>query len=121
MDYQNPTQTGGPSMGQQKSLPNSTAVLVLGILSIVLCMCYGIIGLACGIIAIVLAKKDKQLYNSMPDAYTIGSLKNLNAGRICAIIGVCLSSLYIVYVIFILATIGTAILSNPSHIFEQYR
>jgi hypothetical protein len=36
MDYQNVTPPGGPGMGSQRSLPNSTAVLVLGILSTVL-------------------------------------------------------------------------------------
>lgn len=121
MDYQNPTQTGGPALGPQKSLPNATAVLVLGILSIVLCFCYGIIGLTCGIIAIILAKKDKALYASMPDAYTVSSYKNLNAGRVCAIIGLCLSALYILYVIFIIATVGTVILSNPTQYFDQMR
>ena len=37
-----------------QSVPNATAVLVLGIVSIVTCFCYGIIGLACAIIALVL-------------------------------------------------------------------
>ncbi len=49
-----------PSMGidNQKNLPNSTAVLVLGILSIVGCIFYGIPGIICGIIAIVLHGKE---------------------------------------------------------------
>ena len=37
----------------QQQLPNATAVLVLGIISIVGCFCYGIIGLILGIIALV--------------------------------------------------------------------
>ncbi len=78
---------------QQRPLPNSTAVLVLGILSIVTCFCYGILGLILGIIAMVLAGKDKSLYASLPDEFTQGSFKNLNAGRICAIIGIILSLL----------------------------
>ena len=43
---------------EKRNLPNGTAVLVLGILSIVTCCCYGFIGLTFGIIAVVLANKD---------------------------------------------------------------
>ena len=38
-----------------RSLPNATATLVLGIVSIVSCWCIGIVGLTCGIIALYLA------------------------------------------------------------------
>jgi hypothetical protein len=84
------------------ALPNSTAVLVLGILSIVLCFCYGIIGLILGIIALSLSSKDLQRYNLNPGQYTVSSYNNLKAGRVCAIIGTVLSSLYfiIIYIIF---------------------
>jgi hypothetical protein len=41
------------------ALPNSTAVLVLGIVSIVMCLCYGIVGLICSIVSLVLYSKDK--------------------------------------------------------------
>ena len=37
----------------QQPLPNSTAVLVLGILSIAICWCYGLFGVTMGIIALV--------------------------------------------------------------------
>jgi hypothetical protein len=77
------------------SLPNATAVLVLGIISIVGCCCFGIVGLICGIIALILAKSDLALLNAEPGKYTENSAKNLRAGRTCAIIGVSLSSLYI--------------------------
>jgi hypothetical protein len=68
-----------------------------------------------------LANKDKKLYAATPEAFTQGSLKNLNAGRVCGIVGLCLSALYVLYVIFILAVFGTAILSDPSRLFEQWR
>lgn len=106
-----------------QSLPNSTGVLILGILSIVFFLCYfclGILGLTLGIIALVLAKKDLKLYNSQPNNYTSSSLSNLKAGKICAIIGICLSSLWliigIIYIVFILIFAGGAfneILNNP--------
>ena len=105
----------------QLPLPNATAVLVLGIVSIVTCFCWGIIGLTCAIIALVLAKKDMALYNATPGAYTPGSYSNVKSGRVCAIIGLCLSALYVVYVLFLIITIGTAFLSNPQDIFRQYQ
>ncbi|WP_435524383.1 CCC motif membrane protein [Chryseobacterium indoltheticum] len=57
-------------MNQQK-LPNATAVLVLGIVSIVGCCCYGVLGLIAGIIGLVLYKKDNALYQSNPTLYSI--------------------------------------------------
>ena len=88
-----------------KNLPNSTAVLVLGIISIVTCLFYGVIGLVCGIIALVLFKKDNNLYNSNPSLYTEPSYKNLKAGQICAIIGLSLSALFILFMVFVFGAI----------------
>ena len=42
---------------ERQNLPNATTSLVLGILSIVTCLCYGVIGLPLGIIAVVLGNK----------------------------------------------------------------
>ncbi|MGQ9847518.1 MAG: CCC motif membrane protein [Bacteroidales bacterium] len=83
----------------QMPLPNSTAVLVMGIISIVLCWCFGIVGIILGIISLVLAAKSKKLYKEDPEKYTIGSYNNLQAGYICAIIGLSLSALYLIFVI----------------------
>ena len=89
-----PPQNGGMGFnGMQQSLPNATIVLVLGILSIVLCCCYGILGLIPAIIALVLSKKDRALYTANASLYTESSFKNLNAGRVCAIIGLVLNIL----------------------------
>jgi hypothetical protein len=97
----------------QRPLPNGTAVLVLGIISLVGCLCYGIVGIVCGIIALVLAGKDLKLYNAEPTLYTPGSFSNLKSGRICAIIGLSLSSLYLVFLIIYITTVGWAFLSHP--------
>ena len=109
------------SSNQPIALPNATAVLVLGIIAIVGCVCYGLVGLICGIIALVLAKKDLTLYNANPSAYTPGSFSNLKAGRVCAIIGLSLSILYLLFVVFIIATIGFAALSDPTHFMQNLR
>ena len=100
-------------------LPNATVVLVLGILSIVTCCCYGVVGVICGIIALVLAKSATNLYISYPGKYTEDSYKNMNAGKICAWIGIVLSALYLFFMIWLIATIGINGLSDPSLIYER--
>ncbi|MFZ4056782.1 MAG: CCC motif membrane protein [Ferruginibacter sp.] len=94
-----------------QALPNATAALVLGILSIVGSFCYGIVGLICGIIGLVLANKDRKLYQASPDLYSASSYSSSNAGRTCSIIGIILSSLMFVIIIIYLIFIGTLISS----------
>jgi hypothetical protein len=95
-----------PTGGMPQPIPNATGVLVLGIVSIVLCWCGGIVGLIAGIIALVLHSKGVSTYNANPSSYTSGSLQNMNAGRICAIIGIILSFLYLIYMVFLVAQYG---------------
>jgi len=107
-------------MGYQ-SLPNSTAVLILGILSIAFCCCYGILGLIPAIIALVLSKKDKALYVANPQYYSLSSYKNLNAGRVCAIIGLVLNILSLLYFVAILVLFGFGVFSDPHKMQEMIR
>lgn len=81
------------------ALPNATPVLVLGIISLVGCFLYGIPGLVCGIIAIMMHKKDKALYDSNPGKYA-ESFKTSKAGQICGIVGVSLSAAFIAFLVF---------------------
>ncbi len=97
----------------QVPVPNSAAVLVLGILSIVFCFCYGFIGLVLGIIALVLAGKANAIYKSNPTNFTVSSFNNLKAGKICGIIGTILSALMLVYVIVVFFIIGAAMTGLP--------
>jgi hypothetical protein len=94
-------------------VPYSTSVLVLGILSITLCWCAGIVGTTLGIIALVQASRGTQAYLEAPSAYREGSYSNLKAGKVCAIIGLSLSGLYLLYFIFNLILFGAAISSMP--------
>jgi M penetrans paralogue family 26 len=110
---------------QKQILPNSSAVLVMGILSLVSCWCYGFFGLIFGIISLVLAQKSLKLYNENPELYTISSYKNLNAGKICAIIGLSISGLVIliglVYLLIVGAAIGTVFSTLPwEEIFDNF-
>jgi M penetrans paralogue family 26 len=85
---------------EQRPLPNGTAVLVLGILSIVVCF-------ITGIIALVMAKKDMALYNANPGMYSPASLSNIKTGKICAIIGIVLQGIGIlVYIVILVVAIG---------------
>jgi uncharacterized protein YacL len=86
-------------------LPNSTAVLVLGILSIIVC-CF--LGLIMAIIALVMASRGKALYEANPGKYTESSFNNMKAGRICAIIGLILSLLVSLYYFILIAIVGAA-------------
>lgn len=108
-----------PQFGQQ-SLPNSTAVLVLGIISIVGCICYGIPGLICGIIALVMAGKAKKMLTENPTLYSESSVKNMNAGRICAIIGTILSALYFLFFVVYLVIVGSVVSSMPWESMGKY-
>ncbi|MDN3594613.1 CCC motif membrane protein [Zunongwangia endophytica] len=78
----------------KEKLPNSTLILVFGILSIIGCCCYGVLGIIFGILAIVLANKAKALYYANPDLYM--GYENVKTGRILGIIGLVLSILAIV-------------------------
>jgi M penetrans paralogue family 26 len=81
----------------KKPLPNATAVLVLGICSIVVCS-------ICGIVGLILANQDMRLYNQNPEMYTEASLSNIKAGRICSIIGVVLLGIGLLVVLVMLMT-----------------
>ena len=112
-------QTQPQQITVQQQLPNATAILVLGIISIALCWCYGVIGITLGIIALVMSGKTMALYKSTPDAYTIGSYNNAKAGRICAIVGLSLSALYLIFIIIYIAIIGAALSSMPWDMMNQ--
>ncbi len=94
--------------GGQIAIPNSVGVLVLGILSIVFCWCYGILAIIMGIIAIILANQGEKLYQLNPRAYTLASYKNLKAGKICGIIGLSLGAVYILIIIVYVIVLGSA-------------
>jgi hypothetical protein len=102
------------------ALPNAAAVLVLGIISIVGCCGYGIVGLVCGIIAIVLSNKDLKMYKADPSLYTPGSYSNLKSGRVCAIVGLSLSALAFIFIVIYFFVIGAAILTHPYEMFNQH-
>lgn len=88
----------------KRPLPNATVTLVLGIVSIPLCCCYfGVPSLASAIIALVVSSKDKSKYKANPELYSPESYRNLNAGRVCAIIGLVLTVLFLMCIFALFA------------------
>lgn len=105
---QNPYQQnpmGGNPMGMQQDVPNATGVLVLGICAIVICG----LGPILGTIGLVMSNTAKRLVAANPGLYKESSVKNLNAGRICSIIGLCLGALVWIYYIVVIIFAATVI------------
>lgn len=102
---------------EQKKLPNATVVLILGILSILSCCCYGIIGIIIGGIALMLYKKDKKIYDQNPSLYV--NYANLNTGRILAVIGLVFNILFILYLIWAISFFGWEALQNQELLQEK--
>ena len=97
-------------MSQQETLPNSTAVLVLGICSIAFGCIF--VGLILGIIGVALSGKGRKMYKTNPENYT--GYGALNAGFIMSIIGIVIGGLYFIYWIIFVMIIGAASMSLPS-------
>lgn len=101
--------TGNKNVVVREQVPNATAVLVLGILSLLFWCCWGI-GLILGIIGLILGVKSKKIYKEDPERYSVSSYKNLNAGYICSLIGTILAGLYLLLIIIGLL-IGTSFMN----------
>lgn len=100
----NPNPYDYSAYNRREGLSNATATLVLGICTIILnlsCCCFPI-GAVTGVIALVFGHTGRTLYRNDPDKYTENSYKNLNAGFICAIIGLALG-IFICFIGFVMA------------------
>jgi hypothetical protein len=95
---------------EKQKLPNATAVLVLGILSIIGNCCYIIPGFIFGLIAIILSIGDTKKHRENPDLYS--NYANLNAGKILAIIGLVLSIIFIGICVYFVMTLGIEAFEN---------
>ena len=104
---------------EKQKLPNSTLILVFGIISIVTCCCYGVLGLIFAVIALVMAKKATTLYMENPELYD--GFNNVKTGKILAYIGLALNVIYLVYTIWLFATLGTdGIMNMQEEIMKRY-
>ena len=98
-----PYNSGNPGNRVPEDLPNSTAILVLGILSIIFA---GFIGIILAIIALGTAKNARYAYEDYPGDYTEASYARVNAGRICAIVGLCLAAVIFSIMLAIFVIVG---------------
>ncbi|WP_378187460.1 CCC motif membrane protein [Aquimarina sp. W85] len=104
---------------EKQTLPNSTLILVFGILSILGCCCYGFFGIIFAIIAIIMSKKATELYLENPELYH--GYQNVKTGKILAIIGLVLSALYLITIIIIFIIAGyDGIMEMQQEMIEQY-
>ena len=95
---------------EQQKLPNVTIIIVLGIASILLCWCYGVLGLILSAIALILAAGSKKIYLQNPEDYSdYGTLK---IGKIIAIIGLILNILLLLFVVWFIASVGWEVLQS---------
>lgn len=92
---------------QKQNAPSAVAALVLGICSIVF-GCWGV-GLVCGIIGLVLAKKAAAALAADPENLTGEGM--IKAAKITSIIGIVLGALGILYWLLIVAVWGAAMSS----------
>ncbi|MEZ4875450.1 MAG: CCC motif membrane protein [Flavobacteriaceae bacterium] len=104
---------------EQQKLPNATAILVLGILSIPFCCCFsGVGGLVFGIIALVMSKKATTTYLENPELYT--GYQNVKTGKTLAIIGIVLSALTLITYLVFLVFYPQLLEEYQRNIMEQY-
>jgi hypothetical protein len=97
-------ETQASTFTEKRALPNAVAVLVLGILTILLFWCCFVPSLTMGIIALVMGIQGRNMYRNNPGEFTESSFKNLNAGFICAIIGLVITVLYFAYSMYTLVS-----------------
>lgn len=104
---------------EKQKLPNATAVIILGVLSIISCCCYGVVSMLLGGIGIYLAKKDAATYNENPELYS--NYNNIKTGKILCIIGIVLGLLYLAFLAFFISYFGWEAMQNPELMEEKMR
>jgi uncharacterized membrane protein len=102
---------------EKQTLPNSTLILVLGILSIIGCCCYGLPGIILGIIAIVLSSGATKIYMEAPENYS--GFGNVKAGKIMGIIAIALSIIFLIFILWVITIFGWENLQNEEMIQEK--
>lgn len=87
-----------------QKLPNANTILILSILSVITCCLYGVVGIVLAIVALQKAKKEEQLYWESPGQYQ--SLGTIQAARVIAVIGITLSTIYLIFTLYIWIVVG---------------
>jgi len=100
--------------------PYSGLVLTMGILSIfTFCCCSGILGIIFSIIAIVFAIVSKREVKRNSDLYDENSLGKVNAGKICAIVGLILGLVTLIIAIVVVQSFSSADILESTSAWDQ--
>lgn len=102
---------------EKQKLPNATIVLVFGIMSVITCCCYGVIGLILGIIGVVLANNATKVYLENPEMYS--GYQNLKNGKVLCILGIILSFLYLLLIVGMIMLFGFETLQDQELLQEK--
>jgi len=97
------------AINAQATSGHAIASLVLGIVAIPTCMCYGLPALICGALAIYFYRVWEQ--RARYENFSPGSHGMAKAGMICGIVGLCLGGLYL---LFIVVWIGMLVATDGS-------
>jgi len=95
---------------EQQKLSNTGVIIGLGIASILLCWCYGVLGLILSAIALILAGNTKKTYLQSPESYI--NYSSLKTGRIIAIVGLILNVLVLLLAIWFISKVGWDVLQS---------
>ncbi len=103
---------------KREQVPNNMAVLILGILSIIPgVVFFGLLGIILGIITLSIAAGAMELINQNPGKYTKSSIQLVKAGRICGIIGLILSSLFMIILFIFALSFSSSLMGNTDYYF----
>lgn len=89
---------------ENQKLPNSTLILVLGIISIICSCCCSIIGSIIGLIGLLVANSSIKTYNENPEMYI--DYNTVKTGRILNIVGIVLGIISIGWAIYSIQAMG---------------
>lgn len=95
---------------EQQKLPNTGLIIGLGIASILLCWCYGILGLILSVVAIILASKSKSIYNESPEDYS--DYNSLKTGKVIAIVGLIFNIIVLLIFAWMISALGWDVLQS---------
>ncbi|MBL4745516.1 MAG: DUF4190 domain-containing protein [Flavobacteriaceae bacterium] len=96
---------------EKQKLPHAQSSLVFGILSIVTACCCGLPGVIFGLIGWNNSRKATALFAENPGEYE--SEGNANTGKITSIIGLVIGGLFLLNIIYSIATIGWSEMYEP--------
>lgn len=104
---------------EQEKLPNVSIIIGLSIASILLCWCYGVVGLILSIIGIILAASSTKKYKENPEMYS--NVNGLKTAKVLAIVSLIMNLIVIGLVIWLFSQLGWDVLQSGDQELIQER